>query len=290
MSTPRPNPFKPLIIGVVIMGAVAAVTLACLWIVAEQREREAQFARKAAENQQRFQEQEARYRAENEARRQKIAEADRRAFAEREAAAAKRKAELAARRPIDVRQHVEALRLKAEAGDPESQYLYGWLNRFGTSGLGDFNPDGTATFLRPLTAPPVFGENLTGKLHEVRFVDLPEITRDEAVALKWFARAARQGHAEGQYELAHHHSFDGDGYDLVEAYKWYLIARTRYLDAKGYVHSTRHIGADGKISYEPLPADARPYAPPGLVNQLTAEQKAEAERRAKAFKPTTEHH
>ncbi len=282
------NPLKPLIKGVFFMGLIAVATLAGLWVLGEKREHDAQFARRLAENQQRIQEQAARYKAENETRRKQIEEADHRAFVAREAAEAKRKAELATRRKIDVSQRVEALRLKAEDGDPESQYLYGWLKRFGTGGLGDFNPDGTARQLRPMVAYPVLGENLTGKLQEVLFVGLPEITRDETAALSWFERAALQGHDESQYEMARYHSFAGPALDVVEAYKWYLLGHTSYLDSTGLPHSTRRLGEDGRIRHESLPSDARPYVPPGLINQLTPEQKAEAQKRAKAFVPRKE--
>ena len=288
MANPPANPLKPLIVGMAVMGTLALVTLAGNWILAESREADERAARRIAEQQRKFQEQEARYKAENEARRKEIQEADHRAFVAREAAEAKRKAELAARRKINVSERVEALRLKAEDGDPESQYLYGCLKRFGLTGLGDFNPDGTARQFRPLVAYPVLGENFGGKLHEVLFVDLPEITRDETAAMSWFERAALQGHDEAQYEMAHYHSFDGPGRDAVEAYKWYLLGRTTYLDSKGLIHTTRRLGKDGRIQHEPLPPGSRPYVPPALVDTLTPEQRAEAQKRAKAFVPRKE--
>ena len=283
-----PNPLKPLVKGTFVMGLIAVVTLAASWFIAEMKEAEARRSRLTAENQQRIEEAQARFKAENEARRKKLQEADRRTFTEREAAEAKRKAELAKRRQIDVFQRVEAVRVKAANGDPEAQYLYGCLCRFGLSGLGDFNPDGTVRQLRPMVAYPVFGENLFGKTNDVLFVDLPVLERDEKAALEWFERAALQGHDEAQYEVAHHRTFAGPGEDLVEAYKWYLVAKTRYFDSRDVVHSTRRLGDDGRISYATLPPDSRPYVPPGLLNSLKPAQKAEAEKRAKAFKPKKE--
>lgn len=283
-----PNPLKPLLKGVFAMGLIAVATLAVSWFIAEVREADARTARQAAQNKQRIEEAQERFRAESEARRKKIQEADRHTFAEREAAEAKRKAELAGRRQIDVFQRVNAVSVKAANGDPESQYLWGWLCRFGLSGLGDFNPDGTARQLRPMVAYPVFGENLFGKTNDVLFVDLPVLERNEKAALEWFERAALQGHAEAQYELAQHRTFAGPGEDLVEAYKWYLVAKTRYFDSRDVVHSTRRLGDDGLIRYAALPPESRPYVPPGLLNSLKPAQKAEAEKRAKAFKPKKE--
>ena len=282
------NPLKPLIAGMFFMGMIAVATLAGFWFLAETREADKRMALRVAANQQRVQEEAARYKAENDARRKQIEEADHRAFVAREAAEAKRKAELAARRKINVSERIEALRLKAEDGDAESQYLYGWIKRFGISGLGDFNPDGTARQIRPTVAYPILGGNSVGKLHEILFVDIPVITRDETAALSWFERAALQGHDESQYEMAHYHSFAGPGYDVVEAYKWYLLGRTSYFDSTGMVHTTRRLGEDGRIRHEPLPPGSRPYAPPGLVGILTPAQKAEAQKRAKAFVPRKE--
>lgn len=250
-------------------------------------EADARTARQAAQNKQRIEEAQERFRAESEARRKKIQEADRRTFAEREAAEAKRKAELAGRRQIDVFQR-QRVSVKAANGDPESQYLWGWLCRFGLSGLGDFNPDGTARQLRPMVAYPVFGENLFGKTNDVLFVDLPVLERNEKAALSGSSAPRLQGHAEAQYELAQHRTFAGPGEDLVEAYKWYLVAKTRYFDSRDVVHSTRRLGDDGLIRYAALPPESRPYVPPGLLNSLKPAQKAEAEKRAKAFKPKKE--
>jgi len=288
MANPPANPLKPLIVGMAVMGTLALVTLAGNWILAESREADERAARRIAEQQRKFKEQEARYKAENEARRKEIQEADHRAFVAREAAEAKRKAELAARRKINVSERIEALRLKAEDGDAESQYLYGWIKRFGISGLGDFNPDGTARQIRPTVAYPILGGNSVGKLHEILFVEIPVITRDETAALSWFERAALQGHDESQYEMAHYHSFAGPGYDVVEAYKWYLLGRTSYFDSTGLVHTTRRLGEDGRIQHEALPPGSRPYVPPALVDTLTPEQRAEAQKRAKAFVPRKE--
>ena len=75
---------------------------------------------------------------------------------------------------------------------------------------------------------------------------------------------------------------------MVEAYKWYLVAKTRYFDSRDVVHTTRRLGEDGRIRYASLPPDSRPYVPPGLLNSLKPEQRAEAEKRAKAFQPKLE--
>ena len=277
------------------MGAVAVSALGLVWYQAEIKAHEAEVVRQRAEHERLLKEETARYKAEAEHNKAEIAadrrrreEANRQATQARKAADEKRQAELRTRRQINVRQRIEALRLKAEDGDPESQYLFGWLTRFGLRALGDFNADGTARELLPLAAYPTLGENLSDKMSAVLFVDLPEIVRDEAAALRWFERAALQGHGAAQHEMAHDRTFRGPGDDQVEAYKWYLLSHTCYFDPEGMVRTTRRLGLDGQVRYDPLPPDSRHYVPPGLLNSLTPEQKAEAEKRAKAFRPKKE--
>lgn len=276
------------------MGAVAVSALGLVWYQAEIKAHEAEVVRQRAEHERLLKEETARYKAEAEHNKAEIAadrrrreEANRQATQARKAADEKRQAELRTRRQINVRQRIEALRLKAEDGDPESQYLFGRLTRFGLRCLGEFNPDGTARELRPIAAYPTLGEP-PGKLHEVRFVDLPDITRDEASAMRWFERAALQGHGEAQQEMALDRTFRGPGDDQIEAYKWYLVSQTSYFDPEGMIRTTRRLGMDGRACYDPLPPDSRHYVPQGLLNSLTAEQKAEGEKRAKAFRPKKE--
>lgn len=282
------HPLRPLIKGMFFMGVIALLTLVFGWSYSEMQEQEAKRARLLAEQQRQLKEERERHQAEQEDRRRQIQEADRRAFAEREAAAAKRQAELSTRRRINVGQHLEALRKKAEDGDAEAQYQLGWITRFGTNALGGFNTDGTSRYLQYTVIYPLIGENLRGKTHEVLFVDLPDLKPDEAGALRWYRRAAAQGHDEAMRELGHHQSFAGPDHDVVEAYKWYLLSRASYYDPSGMVWSTRQLGPEGQIIRRPWPADARPYAPPGLIGILSAEQKAEAAKRAKAFQPKKE--
>lgn len=92
------------------------------------------------------------------------------------------------------------------------------------------------------------------------------IPLDEKEAVKWYRRAAEQGFPEAMTNLGYMYD-EGRGVeqDLVESYKWFLLAAERGRE-----------GADGHL--EVLKND-----------YMTAEQIAEAERRAAAWTPTPEH-
>lgn len=208
------------------------------------------------------------------------------AAAQQEKTSAARKADLATRRRISVKPAVQALFTKAENGDPEAQYLAGILRRSGLGAMGTFNPDGTPNALYPQMLYPVLGENLSRpKPAGLLFVDLPELTPDEAAAHRWFLRAALQGHGGAQVELARDCSFTGPYYDRTEALKWYLLSEALYVDATGLIHSNRYMDDTGAMHMAKTPAGGRHYIPGGLAN---APEMAEATQRAAAFKPKKE--
>ena len=85
--------------------------------------------------------------------------------------------------------------------------------------------------------------------------------QDKVEAAKWFRKAAEQGHVKAQFNLGVcHYKGDGVGVDLVEAYKWFWLAE-RTGDK---------------------PAGAECLA---LAKIMTAAQVAEAQARAKLYRP-----
>jgi len=81
-------------------------------------------------------------------------------------------------------------------------------------------------------------------------------------ALKWYRKAADLGDDEGQRNLgAMYYNGDGVPKDMVEGYMWLLLGVNKKDEA-------------GRKRLE------------ALGNELTAEQRAEGERRAREFQPT----
>ena len=92
--------------------------------------------------------------------------------------------------------------------------------------------------------------------------------KSAAQAFAWHSRAARQGHASAQNNLASLY-FTGEGVitDSVEAWKWYEIARRNLQgDAQGIALKNRD-----KVG-----------------KTLSADERAAAKRRADDFKPVRE--
>ena len=87
------------------------------------------------------------------------------------------------------------------------------------------------------------------------------VTKDTVEAAKWFRKAAEQGYAEAQCLLGAAY-FDGDGVpkDYVEAHNWMNLASAQGLEKARQVL-------------------------PKIESQMTTEQKAEAQRLARQFKP-----
>ena len=86
------------------------------------------------------------------------------------------------------------------------------------------------------------------------------MTQDDVEAVKWYRKAADQGHASGQLGLGQMYYFgEGVAKDKVEAYKWFLLA-----GAQGHELAEKSIAATEKT--------------------LTPGQRTEAQKRAREFK------
>jgi hypothetical protein len=63
----------------------------------------------------------------------------------------------------------------------------------------------------------------------VIYSDGKGVPRDSAEAAKWFRKAADQGDAQAQFNLAVMYGYgEGVPQDYVEAHKWFNLAATRY--------------------------------------------------------------
>jgi TPR repeat protein len=267
-----PNPLKPLIKGMFVMLAVAAVVLfayfARLTLIAEQ-ERVAESQKRSKEINEGFRRKAvaeataAKLRREQEAARAKET-AERRAKEDATFAAAEAK-----KRPVDVGVAFGKARRNAEAGDADAQNLLGVIYHKGMDAVIHLNPDTHGMQISPHVLSALTGEDLSrGSMPSIRFVSIPVIPANSQEAVRWLERAALQGHHEAQATLASLLFYTLQ--DPVTSYKWSLIA-----DANPTAST------DGKLDGH-TPA-SRKLLRERILQKLTPDQKAESEKKAMAF-------
>lgn len=127
------------------------------------------------------------------------------------------------------------------------------------------------------------------------------VTADPVQAAAWYLKSAQRGHAEAQFAIAGRFQ-EGRGIarDRVEALKYYILAdRHRPKAKQAATEETEAEAARDVVASEPVPAAAAPAKPEvtrapspaapapaeGLRADMSAEEVAEAERRAAAFAP-----
>ena len=99
------------------------------------------------------------------------------------------------------------------------------------------------------------------------------VSKDHAEAFKWFRCSAEQGYGVAQTNLgAMYYTGEGTSRDYIEAYKWFSIAAA----GSGY------LGGDGSVK-----TDAARRRD-GLASQMKPAQLAEAQERARQWKPSAE--
>jgi TPR repeat protein len=269
------NPLKPLIKGMFVMIAVAAVVLfayfARLALIAEQ-ERIAEAQKRSKEINDGFRRKAvaeataAKLRREQEATRAKDA-AERRAKEDASFAAAEAK-----KRPVDVGVAFGNARRSAEAGDADAQNLIGVIYHKGMDAIIHLDPGTHGMQFSPQVLSALTGEDLSrGSMPSLRFVSIPVIPANSQEAVRWLERAALQGHREAQSTLASLLFYTLQ--DPVSSYKWSLIADA---DAPTDGKLTGHTPASRRLLRE------------RLLQKLTQDQKAESEKKAKAFQPKKE--
>lgn len=175
-----------------------------------------------------------------------------------------------ASRLYNVQAALLTLEVRANKGDPVAQHSFGRIREIGLN-PSHFNAAQPAAWFLGRPGISLFaGEPPRVLLTTAIFFDIPTLPSNERLAAEWYLRAALQGDAEAQFDYARHLSFART--DPVESAKWYLLADFRYVDKQGLI-------IQGK----------RPEGtPPWVPVTVTPEQRAEAERRARAFVPRPE--
>jgi TPR repeat protein len=173
-----------------------------------------------------------------------------------------------ARRKIDVGALYDTLRKNAEAGDPDAQFLMGVIL---TKGMEDLVSGDAGAMMFSVHFPALIGEPMPD-LQTVNIVNIPAVPADPPASVRWYERAARQGHAEAQVWLADDLADKGR---RLEGLTWILISErlrrtTEKTPAWDYTDTLR-LNLRGIFQ-----------------RQLSDKDEAEARRRADAFRPVPE--
>lgn len=154
--------------------------------------------------------------------------------------------------PSDPYQQVLDLQKQARAGDAGAQYLLGFMYAEGQGVAKD-----EAEALKWYTKAAEQGHADAQLSLAMMYAEGRGTAKDDKQAIKWYTKAAEQGNANVQVILAAMLANAGGTDQLIEAYKWTLLAEAGGKDV-----------ADQQAA---------------LRDRLTAEQVAEAEKRAAAF-------
>ncbi len=92
------------------------------------------------------------------------------------------------------------------------------------------------------------------------------VPQDYAEAMKWYRKAAEQGHAKAQLFLGNMYFFgQGVSKDYVQAYMWYILAASRFPPGEGRDTAVKN----------------RDF----VAKKMTPAQKAEAKKLAREWRP-----
>jgi hypothetical protein len=113
---------------------------------------------------------------------------------------------------------LEAERLRAETGDPEAQYAYAMLLARGGTGEATHVAESVKWLERAAEQGHARAQYELALALKLGRGTL----QDYAAASKWFRTAARSGHAGAQYHMGRLHRIgEGVSLDLVRAYAWF---------------------------------------------------------------------
>jgi TPR repeat protein len=258
-----PNPLKTLIKGMFVMLAVAGAVFFVHLVrtsLLEQEQRRIEMQKRYAEENERREREFEQNKAEAAERR------EREAKERRQAAEAAAKAAAEKNRGIDLTAAFDKKLRQAEAGDPNTQFLVGFIYYVGMNRIVGMR-DSRLTVFNKTVVTTLIGEELANK----PLVSIPTFTRNDQLAVKWFERAAAQGHQGAQAHLGMANANRGN-YPL--AYQWMLIAAGPRLP--------------DELSLSTPPIGLRSSMKENFGKRLTPEQLAEAEKMAKEFQPKKE--
>ena len=165
--------------------------------------------------------------------------------------------------PVQAQTPTDALRARAEAGVAEDQYLLGVMYR---NGRGVPENDAEAVRWYRLAADQGYA---SAQVHlGFMYRNGDGVPEDDAEAVRWYRLAADQGYARAQGNLGFmYRNGDGVPEDYVQAHMWFNLAAA-------------HSSGGGRDRLE----ENRDI----VAAKMTAEQIAEAQRRAREWTPTPE--
>ena len=145
----------------------------------------------------------------------------------------------------DYKAAVMSFSLSAELGNPEAMYRLGKCFLDGT-GVERDTAEAIAFFCKAEEADYYMDAQMQFAIGELLFYD-NDIEENESEAVKWYRKAAKQGHAEAQYKLGECYEFgDGVPQDYDEALKWYFKApdNPSYVVKSVWIKGTRNWSPD----------------------------------------------
>jgi uncharacterized protein len=151
---------------------------------------------------------------------------------------------------------IKSLRARAEKGQAQAQYVLGGAYYMGTFGVRQDMSEAFKWYTKAAGQGLDLAQCALGGMYQ----DGVSVSEDDKAAAAWYAKAAEQGLVAAQYSLGLMYARgEGVAEDNVEAYKWLMLA------ARGNNRDIRE-------------ADV-------VRRKLSPEQVAEAEKRAREFKP-----
>jgi TPR repeat protein len=176
---------------------------------------------------------------------------------------------------------LEAIRPKAEAGDPEAQRLMGAIFARGAGVKQDYK-EAAKWYRQAAEKGNAAAQTALGELCEAG----QGVPRNEAAAATWYRKAADQGYAPAQYAPA----------DPAQAVKWYRAAAEQGDSLSQYNLGMRYMEAKG-VAPDPVEAwkwlalaeaggitDAK-NAKDAVSSNLNSDQLARAKALVRDFKP-----
>ncbi len=169
---------------------------------------------------------------------------------------------IAAYKAEDYATALRVFRAEADRGVPEAEFYLGWMYDNAT-GVDHDDSEAARWYRRAAEQGYAPAQHYLGLL----YADGEGVGQDLAKAEAWFRRAALQGNAGAQYALGIMYR---DGVvvekDPVEALKWLTLAAEAGTPGEDDVAAARD----------------------GLAKTMSAEERAEAERRARDWRPVAE--
>ena len=192
---------------------------------------------------------------------------------------------------------IAALRVKANAGDAEAQWLLGLLYANGQGGVPQDYAQGVAWYRKAAEQGYAAAQSHLG----FAYANGQGVPQDYAQSVAWYRKAAEQGYSEAQSKLGSKYILgQGVPQDYVESYKWFNLAASRASAEKAdsasfwslkndrlSMYLTRtHIEAAQKL-VSPITAEKQKRYAETLdmlaTTTLTPAQLADAQQRARAW-------